>query len=42
MIIGIISWIKNQDKEDDVVIINTLPKKEVIIAFSSQWNDSYK
>ena len=36
MIIGIISWLKNQDKEDDVVIVNTLPKKEIIIAFASQ------
>lgn len=36
MVIGIISWLKNQDKEDDVVIVNTLPKKEIIIAFASQ------
>ncbi len=36
MIIGIISWLRHQDKEDDVVIVNTLPKKELIIAFSSQ------
>lgn len=36
MIIGIISWLRHQDKEDDVVIVNTLPKKELIIAFGSQ------
>lgn len=36
LIIGIVSWIRNQDKEDDVVIINSLPKKEIIIAFASQ------
>lgn len=36
MIIGIISWLRNQDKEDDVVIVNTLPRKEIFIAFASQ------
>ncbi len=36
MIIGIISWLKHQDKEDDVVIISSLSKKEIIFAFSSQ------
>lgn len=36
MIIGIISWLRHQDKEDDVVIINTLPRKEIIITLSSQ------
>lgn len=36
MIIGIISWLRHQDKEDDVVIVNSLPKKELIIAFGSQ------
>ena len=36
MIIGIISWLRHQDKEDDVVIISSLPKKEVILAFASQ------
>lgn len=36
MIIGIISWLRHQDKEDDVVIISSLPKKEIILAFSSQ------
>lgn len=36
MIIGIISWLRNQDKEDDVVIVNTLPRKEIIIALASQ------
>lgn len=36
MIIGIIDWLKNQDKEDDVVIINTLSKKEISMVLSSQ------
>ena len=36
MIIGIISWLRNQDKEDDVVIISSLPRKEIIIEFASQ------
>lgn len=36
MIIGIISWLKHQDKEDDVVIISSLSKKEIITAFASQ------
>ena len=36
MIIGIISWLRHQDKEDDVVIISSLPKKEIVLAFSSQ------
>lgn len=36
MIIGIISWLRNQDKEDDVVIINTLTRKEIIISLASQ------
>lgn len=36
MIIGIISWLRHQDKEDDVVMINSLPKKEIIIALLSQ------
>lgn len=36
MIIGIISWLRHQDKEDDVVIINSLSKKEILLAFSSQ------
>lgn len=36
MIIGIISWLRNQDKEEDVVIISSLPRKEIIIAFASQ------
>lgn len=37
MIIGIISWLRHQDKEDDVVIVNSLPRKELIIAFGSQF-----
>lgn len=36
MIIGIISWLRHQDKEEDVVIISSLSKKEIILAFSSQ------
>lgn len=36
MIIGIISWLRHQDKEDDVVIINTLSKKEIILVIGSQ------
>ena len=36
MIIGIISWLRHQDKEKDTVIISTLSKKEIIIAFLSQ------
>ena len=36
MIIGIISWIRNQDKEDNTVIINTLSKKEIVIVLISQ------
>lgn len=36
MIIGIISWLRHLDKEDDVVIINTLSKKETILVIGSQ------
>lgn len=36
MIIGIRSWLKHQDKEDDVVIISSLSKKEIFIAFALQ------
>ena len=36
MIIGIISWLRHQDKEDDTVIISSLSKKEITIAFLSQ------
>ena len=36
MIIGIVSWLRHQDKEDDVVAINSLSKKEIIISFASQ------
>lgn len=36
MIIGIISWLRNQDKDDDVVIVNSLSKKELSITFGSQ------
>lgn len=36
MIFGIISWSKNQDKEADVVIINSLSRKEVSIVFGLQ------
>lgn len=36
MIIGIISWLRHQDKDDEVVIINTLSKKEIYIVFGLQ------
>lgn len=36
IIIGIISWVRNQDKEDNTVIINTLSKKEIVIVLVSQ------
>lgn len=36
MIIGIISWLRHQDKDDDVVIISSLPKREIFLAFASQ------
>lgn len=36
MIIGIVSWLRHQDKEDDVVIISSLSKKEIITAFGLQ------
>ena len=35
MIIGIISWLRHQDKEGDVGIIISLSKKEIIISFTS-------
>lgn len=37
MIIGIISWLRHQDKEEDVVMISSLPRKEIIIALLSQF-----
>lgn len=36
MIIGIISWLRHQDKEEDTVIISSLSKKEITIALLSQ------
>lgn len=36
MIIGIISWLRHQDKEDDTVIISSLSKKEITIVLLSQ------
>lgn len=36
MIIGIIAWLRHQDKEDDTVIISSLSKKEITIALLSQ------
>ena len=36
MIIGIISWLRHQDKERDTVIISSLSKMEIAIAFSAQ------
>lgn len=37
MIIGIICWLRHQDKEEDVVMISSLPRKEIIIALLSQF-----
>lgn len=36
MIIGIISWLRHQDKDDNVVIIDSLSKKHIFLAFASQ------
>ena len=36
MIVGIISWLRHQNKEEKVVIINSLSKKEIAIAFILQ------
>lgn len=36
MIIGIISWLRHRDKEEDVVIISSLSKREIGLAFLSQ------
>ncbi len=36
MILGIISWLKHQDKDEDTVIISSLSKKEIIITLLSQ------
>ena len=36
MIIGIISWLRHQDQEEDTVIISSLSKKEITIALLSQ------
>lgn len=36
MIIGIRDWLKHQDKENDVVMISSLSKKEIIASFLSQ------
>lgn len=36
MIIGIISWLRHQDKDEDTVIISSLSKKEITIALFSQ------
>ena len=36
MIIGIISWLRHQDKEEDTVIISSLSKKEITSALLSQ------
>ena len=36
MIIGIISWLRHQVKEEDTVIISSLSKKEITIALLSQ------
>lgn len=36
MIIGIISWLRHQDEEDDVVIISSLSRKEITLALAFQ------
>lgn len=36
MVIGIISWLRHQDKEEDTVIINSLFKREIVIVLLSQ------
>lgn len=36
MIIGIIEWLRHQDKEEDTVIISSLSKKEIFSALLSQ------
>lgn len=36
MIIGIISWLRHQDKEEDTVVISSLSKKEITIVLLSQ------
>lgn len=36
MIIGLRSWLRHQDEEDDVVLISSLSKKEIAISFASQ------
>lgn len=36
MIIGIVSWLRHQDKDEDTVIISSLSKTEIAIAFLSQ------
>lgn len=36
MIIGIISWLRHQDKDEDTVIISSLSKKEITIVLLSQ------
>ncbi len=36
MILGIISWLRHQDIDEDTVIISSLSKKEITIVFLSQ------
>lgn len=36
MIVGIVEWLKHIDKDEDVVIVKDLKKKEIVIAFASQ------
>lgn len=36
MIIGIISWLRHQDKDESTIIINTLSKKELFLSLISQ------
>lgn len=36
MIVGIVSWLRHQDKEENIVLISTLSKKELVISLISQ------
>ena len=36
MVTGIVSWLRHQDKEKNTVVINSLSKKEIMIALLSQ------
>ena len=36
MIMGVLEWLKNRDNKSDNIIISTLSKKEIVLAFLSQ------